>query len=151
MKKLLIILFVGFLTSLIAQNQQSGFIGQWKWVDEDKTEIGTCTFDADGFVTLYVKKNNVSMGGKEFTYNGSIAKFKNTKAKMTYRIKNIIEIIEIDLTIKTMADEVIQKFLGIAKFDDPNHLKLGINFQKGNRPRHFIIKENLIRLERIKQ
>lgn len=109
--------FLFFIAANTAVSQS--IIGSWQGDDGD--QIGTITFDDEGYCTMVV--GNQTMGGKEFESDGN-------KGSMTYAIDKSQTPIAITLTVTRFATETDPEFAtnmyGLIKFKDDNNITLAL-------------------------
>jgi len=125
MKKVFILLLVIPLLSFQNSQIPKEFIGSWK--GEDKGEVGSIIFDANGYATFVIDGQKI--GGKEFVLSGK-------KGNMTYTINSKVSPIQIDFKITKLESGESKRILAIAEFFDNNTLKVAINLDK-DRPINF--------------
>ncbi|NQY05391.1 MAG: hypothetical protein HRT68_04075 [Flavobacteriaceae bacterium] len=139
MKKLILLLVVIPFLSFQSQTKSVDIIGKWKGVDESKN-LGYIIFEEGGYASLII--DGEVMGGKEFEKDGN-------KGSMTYEANFDTSPVHIDLIITVVNTKVAKKALGIAMFEDQNHMRFAIGFD-GKRPTEFTDK-NSVHLVRVKE
>lgn len=137
MKKIVLLLFVIPLLSFKLDNGVEDFIG--KWTGEDKGEVGSITFEKEGYASIEIE--GLVLGGKEF-------EFKGRKGKMTYEVRTNVKPIEVDFIITLLDTGEQNKLLGIAEFKDKNNMLFALGFN-GKRPANFN-EDSTINLKKVK-
>ena len=88
MKRILILVLAATLSSLTTYQETNNFIGTWK--GEDNGETALFVFDEEGYASF--EFNDLSIGGKEFMYQGK-------KGSMVYTINDETSPIQVDFTV----------------------------------------------------
>lgn len=125
MKNLLILLLVIPFLSVSAQTTEEKLIG--KWAGQDKNEIGYFIFQENGFAAFELQGQ--VFGGQEFEFRGM-------KAKMTYKIIDDANPIQLDLVVELLESGEENKILCIAKFIDEDTMQFALSFNE-TRPSEF--------------
>ena len=114
-----------------------------KWHGDSQGEVGTMTFDKDGYVTFIM--DGEKLGGKKFISEG-------VELSMRYELNNKVEPNTLDLILMS-GDETIEfsRMLGIYKFINAKTLLINMDFEGKSRPLEFDDDDaNQIELKRIK-
>mgnify|MGYP000244677585 FL=1 len=125
MKKLLLLLLIIPLTSFNSNNQTTDFVG--KWLGDENGEIGYIIFDKEGYASFEIEGQ--VLGGKEFEMNGE-------KGKMTYKVNNNTDPIEVDFTLTKLETGEQKQLFCIAKFIDADSMMFAMSFDEA-RPSNF--------------
>ena len=125
MKNLLLLLLVIPFLSVSAQTSEEKLIG--KWAGQDKNEIGYFIFQENGFAAFELQGQ--VFGGEEFEFRGM-------KAKMTYKIIDNANPIQLDLVVKLLESDEENKLFCILEFIDDDTIKLALSFNE-TRPTEF--------------
>jgi uncharacterized protein (TIGR03067 family) len=126
MKKLLLLLFILPLFSFNPTTSDVDIFG--RWTGEDKGDIGSLTFDKEGYAMF--EFDGEVMGGREYIHSG-------LKAKMTYELNQETKPMEIDFIITFLESGESERLLGIIEMEGSDKLHLALGFGQTERPDTF--------------
>ena len=125
MKKYILLLLLVPALSFNLKSDKNDIIG--KWSGKDKNEIGTITFDSEGYATIEL--GGKLIGGKKF-------KMGDKSAKMTYNYYADKNPVEINLIMSELDGKHIRTIYLFAEFKNKDTIKVAFLRNK-NGPREF--------------
>ena len=129
-----------FLVTITLHAQS--LVGKWK--GDSNGEVGTMSFDKDGYVTFIM--DGEILGGKKFKSEG-------VELSMRYEFNTKVEPNTLDFVLFS-GDETVEfsRMLGIYKFINPKTLIVNMDFEGKARPTAFDHDDvNQIELKKIKK
>ncbi|MBL7810984.1 MAG: hypothetical protein JNL57_02075 [Bacteroidetes bacterium] len=140
MKYLLLLIFVGFCSSLSASAPADTVLtGKWQVTNQEESSL--FFFNPDGYAGMVYESDTI--GGKEYDIEG-------VKYAMKYKVNYKTKPMQMDLLIyKKATMQLVNTMPAIFEFLPTGGMKLMINYSENKRPA-FFMQESTLLLDRAK-